>query len=262
MSFIRLDVALFQKGLCTSRTTAQKAIAQGQVFVNDSPAVKASLMVTDADIFRVDSPDHYVSRGAYKLLAALQAFPISVNQLLCADIGASTGGFTQVLLEKGARHVYAIDVGSNQLAQQLQDDLRVTSIEHCNARALQNDSLPAPVDCIVYDVSFISATLLLPAMRRIAHENAWIIGLIKPQFEAGRQAIGKKGIVKKPSDHLRSICAIRNSAEQNGLFMTALIPSPILGGDGNREYLCLLQPEGNSVSESTIQAVVEQACKA
>lgn len=257
---IRADAALFQRGLVQSRTAAQKAIAEGRAYANGKLITKASEKFSeDAELSIEAREEEYVSRGAYKLVGALDAFGIDPNGCVCADIGASTGGFTQVLLRRGARRVYAIDVGVNQLAQELLHDERVISMENCNARALQAESLPEQVDLVVYDVSFISATLLYDAMLNIGKDSLKIVGLIKPQFEAGRQAIGKNGIVKKPQDHIHSILRCRDAADVRGLRMTNVMVSPIHGGDGNTEYLCLLEKEGVSVSDETIKRCVQAA---
>lgn len=257
---MRADAALFQRGLCSSRTAAQRAIAEGRAFADGVCISKSSDKVSaDALLYIEPAAEEYVSRGAYKLLGALQAFGMPVQGLVCADIGASTGGFTQVLLKSGAERVYAIDVGDNQLAPELREDSRVICMEHCNARALQSNSLPEQVDLIVYDVSFISATLLYDAMCAISKPDARVIGLIKPQFEAGREAIGKNGIVKRPQDHERAILRCRDAAAARGFCMQALTLSPIHGGDGNIEYLCLLAPDGTPVSDSAIRECVRAA---
>ena len=257
---IRADAVLFQSGLVQSRTAAQKAIAEGRAYANGKLITKASEKLSENAELSIEArEEEYVSRGAYKLVGALDAFGIDPNGCVCADIGASTGGFTQVLLRRGARRVYAIDVGVNQLAQELLHDERVISMENCNARALQAESLPEQVDLVVYDVSFISATLLYDAMLNIGKDSLKIIGLIKPQFEAGRQAIGKNGIVKKPQDHIHSILRCRDAADVRGLRMTNVMVSPIHGGDGNTEYLCLLEKEGVSVSDETIKRCVQAA---
>lgn len=257
---IRADVALFQNGLVQSRTAAQKAIEEGRAFADEKQILRASEKLSSEAVLQViPKEEDYVSRGAYKLLGALKAFRVDVNGLVCADIGASTGGFTQVLLRSGAKRVYAIDVGENQLAGELREDERVISMEHCNARALQADSLGEPVDLIVYDVSFISATLLYDAMLAISADDVKIVGLIKPQFEAGRQAIGKNGIVKKPSDQEMAICRCRDAARVKGLVMSQLIVSPIHGGDGNIEYLCLIEKYGEQVTDELIRTCVKEA---
>lgn len=257
---LRADAALYQRGLVSSRTLAQRAIAEGRVFADGRKIAKSSEKVADESVLTVTPrEEEYVSRGAYKLIGALDAFGLDPQGLVCADIGASTGGFTQVLLRRGAQRVYAIDVGENQLAADLRADDRVISMENCNARALSETSLPEKVDLIVYDVSFISATLLYEAMKAIGKPELKIVGLIKPQFEAGRQAIGKNGIVKRPADHEKSIYRCRDAALQLGLQMTDLIVSPIHGGDGNTEYLCMLSTDGTSVMDESVKECVKSA---
>ncbi len=261
MPDMRADAALFQQGLVPSRTAAQRAIEEGRAFANGKRIDKPSQKVTETDALHVERGDEFVSRGAYKLIGALEAFSVDPKGMVCADIGASTGGFTQVLLKNGAKKVYAIDVGDNQLAPELRADPRVVSMEHCNARTLQEDSLPDKAELIVYDVSFISATLLFDAMRLIGSESVCVIGLIKPQFEAGRQAVGKNGIVKKPSDHEMAIRRSKEAAALSGFAMTKLAVSPIQGGDGNIEYLCLLERTGLPVSDEAIKQIVQIAHK-
>lgn len=258
---IRADALLYQKALCPSRTAAQRAIEERRVFADGRKIIKSSEKLSPDTILRVEAPEEeYVSRGAYKLIGALNAFGLDVSGLVCADLGASTGGFTQVLVKNGAQRVYAIDVGDNQLAPILRTDPRVISMENCNARNLSEDSLPEPVDLIVYDLSFISATLLYDAMRAIGSKHVRVIGLIKPQFEAGRQAVGKNGIVKHPSDHERAILRCRDAAQIRGFQMTELSVSPIHGGDGNIEYLCLLETcEEGAISDSQVKECVKHA---
>lgn len=257
---MRIDAALFQRGLVSSRTAAQRAIEDGRVFIDDQKITKASEKVSEETVIRLmPKEEEYVSRGAYKLVGALDAFGVEPEGTVCADIGASTGGFTQVLLRRGADRVYAIDVGQNQLAEELKCDPRVVSMENCNARALRSDSLPEQVDLIVYDVSFISATLLYDAMIAIGKPDLCIVGLIKPQFEAGRQAIGKNGLVKKASDHENAIFRCRDAANARGMVMSKIIVSPIQGGDGNIEYLCLISKSGTAVSDNEIKKCVQKA---
>lgn len=257
---MRADVALFQRGLVSSRMAAQRAIEQGRAFADDRQILKPSEGVSANTMLRVTAAqEEFVSRGAYKLMGALDSFGVDPKGLVCADLGASTGGFTQVLLRHGAKKVYAIDVGENQLAQELREDARVISMEKCNARALQADNLPEQVDLVVYDVSFISATLLFDAMQAISKPDARIIGLIKPQFEAGKGAIGKNGIVKRAADHEKAIDRCREAALQHGWNMTALIVSPIRGGDGNIEYLCLLECRDAAISDKLIHECVRKA---
>ena len=255
----RADTALFEAGLAPSRTAAQRVIAEGRAFCGAARILRASERVDPGSLRVEPSGEEYVSRGAYKLIGALDAFAVSPEGLVCADIGASTGGFTQVLLRRGAARVYAVDVGTAQLAPALRADPRVVVMENTNARTLTAQSLPERADLIVYDVSFISATLLYPAMRAILRPGGRIVGLIKPQFEAGREAVGKGGIVRSAQARERSIHRCRDASREAGLVMRSVIPSPIEGGDGNREYLCLLQadaPWETEVSDAVVHACV------
>ncbi len=179
----------------------------------------------------------YVSRAALKLLAALEAFPLEVKGRVCVDIGASTGGFTQVLLEHGAARVHAVDVGHGQLADSLRNDPRVICLEGLNARNLTEAHIPEPPDIIVSDVSFISLTIALPPVLALARPSAQLRALVKPQFEAGPEHVGKGGIVRDERVHREVLERIRTWLETEGWEVTGIIPSPITGSDGNREYL-------------------------
>ena len=236
---VRLDQLLVSRGFFESRSRARDAIARGTVTVAGTMAAKAGQMVEeDAEIVVDDPAQAYVSRAALKLVAALDHFGLSPEGLRCLDIGASTGGFTQVLLERGARHVTALDVGHGQLDRRLRDDPRVTSLEGLNARELRAEMLDTPVQAVVSDVSFISLKLALPAALALAEPGAWLSALVKPQFEAGREAIGKGGILKDPSMGPRIAADLEGWLNSLGGWRSlGVIPSPIAGGDGNREYL-------------------------
>lgn len=236
----RLDRALFSLGLTRSRTLASELILAGRVFVNGVTAVKAGTKVSQGSLLEVTLADLYVSRAAHKLLRALDNFGVNPSGKLALDLGASTGGFTQVLLERGARAVQAIDVGHGQLASELREDERVRVVEGCNARELTADSLAqrtgvleAP-EVIVADLSFISLSLILPAIARVAAPSADLLLLIKPQFEVGRV---RDGIVSDPRLRAEAVRSVLRSAAENGLAARALARSPILGGHGNQEYL-------------------------
>jgi 23S rRNA (cytidine1920-2'-O)/16S rRNA (cytidine1409-2'-O)-methyltransferase len=235
----RLDQVLVSRGLFNSRSRARDAIERGTVRVGDAVAVKAGQMVDETVAITVDDPAQaYVSRAALKLIAALDHFRLSPEGLSCLDVGASTGGFTQALLERSANRVVALDVGRDQLDHRLRSDPRVTNLEGLNARDLTSRDLPMPVQAIVSDVSFISLKLALPPALALAASGAWLVALVKPQFEAGREAIGKGGIVKDPS--LGPVVATDLEQWLNSLGgwqSLGVIPSPIAGGDGNREYL-------------------------
>jgi len=234
----RLDEELVARGLYPSRARAGDTIRRGAVQVSGKPVTKAGQPVAaDAIISLNDAAQAYVSRAALKLIHALDHFKFSAQGRECLDIGASTGGFTQVLLERGAAHVAAIDVGHDQMAQSLRDDSRVTLIEGLNARDLTAAHLKGPPDLIVADVSFISLKLALPPALALAKPGAKLMALIKPQFEAGRDRIGKGGVVVGDDIHA-TICAdIAQWIDAQDWRVIGVTPSPIEGGDGNREFL-------------------------
>ena len=240
---LRLDKLLVERGLAESRTKAQALVMAGVVLVNDQRASKPSdTVAADAQI-RVkggdDPTSRYVGRGGLKLEKALRDFEIDVNGLDCLDVGASTGGFTDCLLQHGARHVLAIDVGHNQIDWRLRTDSRVEVRERVNARYLQPDDFPTRFDLAVMDVSFISATKIMPAIVPLLKPAGRLIVLIKPQFEVGRGEVGKGGIVRDPQQHARVIEEVNRAAEQLGLQVKRVIESPIQGADGNVEFLAL-----------------------
>ena len=234
----RLDELLVQRGLYSSRSRARDAIARGTVRIDGVLATKpAQNTHADSQIEVVDEGQKYVSRSALKLKHGLNFFAIDPKNLNCLDIGASTGGFTQVLLEHGARHVTAIDVGHGQFDTSLQSDLRVTSIEGLNSRDLTADHLKHSINLIACDVSFISLKLALPAALAIVESGAQLIALIKPQFEAGRDAVGRGGIVSDPHEHERVCKEISEFLTAENWQVTGISPSSIEGGDGNKEFL-------------------------
>ena len=238
-TLLRLDQLLVQRRFFESRSRARDAIERGTVAVAGKVATKAGQMVDeDAEIVVDDPAQAYVSRAALKLTAALDHFELSPEGLSCLDVGASTGGFTQVLLQRGAANVTAIDVGHGQLDRRLRDDPRVTNIEGLNARDLTQRDLPAPAQAVVSDVSFISLRLALPRALELAEPGAWLAALVKPQFEAGRGAIGKGGILKDPSSGPVIAADLETWLNSLGGWQSlGVIPSPIAGGDGNQEYL-------------------------
>jgi len=239
----RLDAAVVARRLARSRTAAAKLIADGRVTVDGKPAVKASAQVDDGSEIVVALPDHYVSRGAHKLIAALDAFDVQPRDRLALDLGASTGGFTQVLLERGARHVLAVDVGHGQLSVPVKGDPRVSNIEGVNARYLTAEQLRAASgvaespDLVVGDLSFISLGHVLPAVREVAAPEADFVLLIKPQFEVGRTGV-REGIVRDPVLRADAVSGVLWAAWDVGLGTAGLVPSPIAGTHGNQEYLC------------------------
>lgn len=235
----RLDKIIFQKGLVDSRHKAQALVMAGKVRVNGETAHKAGQPVDfDAEIEISDNPCPFVSRGGLKLAAGLDFFGVEPDGLICADIGASTGGFTDCLLQRGAAKVYAIDVGYGQLAWKLRQDERVAVMERTNARHLKPGDLADPIDMTVIDASFISLTILIPPVLPFFAEEKQIMALIKPQFEAGRESVGKGGVVRDPLIHERVIAGIKEFSEKVGLVCHGVCPSPILGPKGNQEFLC------------------------
>jgi 23S rRNA (cytidine1920-2'-O)/16S rRNA (cytidine1409-2'-O)-methyltransferase len=232
----RADVLLVERGEFLSRARAQAAIEAGLVRVNGEILRKASMMIAEDAAIEADAPHPWVSRGGVKLAAALDAFKLDPQGLVCLDVGASTGGFTDVLLSRGARLVYAIDVGRDQLDARLRADNRVIAHEALDARKLKKDLFTAPPQAIVCDVSFISLSLVLPHVLPLAERTAWLAALIKPQFEVGRSRL-KKGVVKDVAD-LREACdAIVACVERLGWTSLGVIDSPILGGEGAQEFL-------------------------
>ena len=255
----RLDAALAARGLARSRTHAAGLIAEGRVRVDGRAVVKASTAVADDTEIAVDGGDHYVSRGAHKLLAALDGFDVPATDRLALDMGASTGGFTQVLLERGARRVLAVDVGHGQLAPQLAGDPRVVSVEGFNVRHMTAQTLAeatgerARPDLIVGDLSFISLDLVLPAVAETTAPHADVLLLVKPQFEVGRTAV-KGGLVTSPVARIDAVERTLWSAHDAGLGTLGILPSPLLGTHGNAECLVHLAPgRGTDPSEWTEQ---------
>lgn len=234
---VRLDVLLVARGLAESRDWAQRLIRAGEVRVNGELLTHPDRRVDANASVELIAPPKYVSRGGFKLEAALDYFGVDPRGLVCADVGSSTGGFTDCLLQRGAARVYAIDVGSNQLHWRLRNDPRVIAMEGVNARYLF--TLPEPVDLVVIDVSFISLRLIAPTAGAWLREGGCMIALIKPQFEAGRSQVGKGGIVRDPQVHEQVVGEVCAHMAQRGWQTGGVIPSPILGADGNREFLAL-----------------------
>ncbi len=242
---MRADVWLVQAGYFASRTAAQNAIAEGKVTLDGKPIRRpAEPIEGDDHSVTLADPMPYVSRGGLKLAGALDAFAIDVKDLRAIDIGASTGGFTDVLLKRGAAHVTALDTGVDQLHPSLRSDPRVLTLEHCNARNLAACPIAPPYDIAVMDVSFISQTYILPGIAEILSPGGLAVTLIKPQFEAGREALGHGGIVRREADRMNAILRVLACAAEHHLAAQGLIRSPIDGGDGNHEYLvCLVRQD-------------------
>jgi 23S rRNA (cytidine1920-2'-O)/16S rRNA (cytidine1409-2'-O)-methyltransferase len=232
----RLDQLLVERGLAESRAKAQALILAGEVFVDGQKAEKPGHAVLVESRIEIAGRLPYVSRGGLKLAAALERFAIQVEGRVCLDAGASTGGFTDCLLQRGALRVYAIDVGTGQLDWKLRTDPRVVLCEGLNARYLRFEDVGERVDLAVCDVSFISATLILPALAPLLKDRGEMVILVKPQFEVGRGQVGKGGIVRDPQLHAEACARVEQAARQLGL-ETRLMESPILGAEGNREFL-------------------------
>lgn len=235
----RLDQMMVRRGLARTRSRARDIILQGQVKIAGEVASKpGQIVAADAEITLQDGADRYVSRGAHKLIAALDEFGFDPQGLNALDIGASTGGFTQVLLERGAAHVTAVDVGTDQMADEIRSDPRITNLEGVDARNLNSESVAGDIGAIVADVSFISLTKVLPAVLPLAAPGCWLVALVKPQFEVGPKGIGKGGIVRDEATRIAAIDAVRDwIAVKPGWDIRGIIESPIKGGDGNQEYL-------------------------
>lgn len=234
---IRLDKLLFEKKLAPTRQKAQALIGAGQVMVNNKLADKAGAMVEDSCIIEVKESCPFVSRGGYKLEAGLQFFDINPAGLICLDVGASTGGFTDCLLQHDALKVYSVDVGYGQLAWELRQDPRIVVMERTNARYLTKENFAEPINLAVIDASFISLKLLIPPLLPFFRENISILALIKPQFEVGRGKVGKGGVVRDPALHQEVIDEIIDFCTTLELKSCGVTPSPILGPKGNKEFL-------------------------
>ena len=238
----RLDQLVYELGFTESRERARTTIMSGLVFVNGNRVDKPGTAVSpDARIEVRGEALPFVSRGGFKLDKALKVFPVDPAGKICLDCGASTGGFTDVLLQHGAAKVYAVDVGYGQLAWKLRTDERVVNLERTNLRYVTREQIPDPIDLAVMDVSFISIRLIIPALRQLLKPEADLICLIKPQFEAGRDDVGKKGVVRDSEVHVRVVSDILAFAENEGLSVLGLDFSPIRGPEGNIEYICHLK---------------------
>ena len=254
----RLDVALVARGLAESREKAQALIVAGLVTIDGKPAQKSAELVGPGAALTVERSDGFASRGGEKLEHALATFQIRVDGLVCLDAGASTGGFTDVLLRRGARRVYAVDVGHGQLDWRLRGDPRVAVMERTNIRTLA--SLPEPIDLAVADLSFISLRLALPPVARLARPGAPIVVLVKPQFEAGKDQVPRGGVVRDPAVHRRVLLDLWAWTLANGLAPRGLTPSPIRGPAGNVEFLLWLTNQPPASDDAALaEAAVEAA---
>ncbi len=253
----RLDLLLVERDLVESREQARRLIMAGEVLVNEQVSDKPGRTVPVDAAIRVRTPMPYVSRGGQKLAAALAAFDLPLADAVALDVGASTGGFTDCLLQAGVARVYAVDVGYGQLAWKLRSDPRVVALERTNIRHLEQLPDGVLADIAVIDASFISLELVLPATLRLVQPNAHIVALIKPQFEAGQADVGKGGVVRDARVHRRVLRATCELAAAQGLHVAGLIPSPLLGPAGNVEFLIWLRRTGTAVPD--LDALIEQA---
>ena len=259
----RLDQLVFDLGYTESRERAKTTIMSGLVFVNGQRADKPGMPVSpEAKIEVRGEALPFVSRGGFKLDKALKAFPVVAEGKVCIDCGASTGGFTDVLLQHGAARVYAVDVGYGQLAWKLRTDDRVVNLERTNLRYLTREQIPEPIELAVMDVSFISIKLVLPAVKELLLPGADVICLIKPQFEAGREEVGKKGVVKDSKVHCEVIHNILDFAPRIGLSVQGLDYSPIKGPEGNIEYICHLKNGSFDSASPDVEALVKASHEA
>ena len=240
----RLDILMVEKGLAPSREKAKALIMAGDVYIKEVKYDKAGQLVDVESEITVRRQMPYVSRGGFKLEKAMQLFPIDLQGKVCMDIGASTGGFTDCMLQNGAAKVYSVDVGYGQLAWKLRTDERVVNLERTNIRYITEEQIPQPVDFMSVDVSFISLRLVLPAVQPFLKADGAVVALIKPQFEAGREKVGKKGVVRDPKVHKEVIQTIYDFVLELGWIPTGLTYSPIRGPEGNIEYLLYIKPHG------------------
>ena len=256
----RLDVLLVKRGLAESREKAKAVIMSGIVYVDGQKEDKAGQTFADSANIEVrGSTLKYVSRGGLKLEKAMECFDVSVKDKVCMDIGASSGGFTDCMLQNGAKKVYAVDVGHGQLAWKLRNDTRVVVMEKTNIRYVKPEDIGESIDFASIDVSFISLSKVLPAAYNLLGERGEIVALIKPQFEAGREKVGKKGVVREKSTHIEVIQNCFAYAKENGFFVRELEFSPVKGPEGNIEYLYHLVKSGDVDSDIDIEAVVNTA---
>jgi 23S rRNA (cytidine1920-2'-O)/16S rRNA (cytidine1409-2'-O)-methyltransferase len=259
MSRVRLDILLMQRGIFDSRERARAAIMSGEVFVEGRRAEKPGAAVDERLAVEYRGGRKYVSRGGLKLEKALDFFGIEPRGRVCLDCGASTGGFTDCLLQRGAARVYAVDVGYGQLAWSLRTDGRVTAIERTNVRYITPGIIPEKIDIAVADVSFISLALVLPAVRPLVAEGGEAVCLIKPQFEAGRDKVGKRGVVRDAQTHMEVLRGFESGARSAGFALRGLTFSPIKGPEGNIEYLGLLSAGGAESADCDVAETVRLA---
>lgn len=250
---IRLDVAVFEQGYAPSREKAKAIIMAGQVYVNNQKVDKAGTEIKEDDVLEVRGNTlKYVSRGGLKLEKAMQEFPIDLNGKICMDVGASTGGFTDCMLMNGAVKVYSVDVGYGQLAWKLRCDERVVNLERTNFRYVTDEQIKDKIQFSSVDVSFISLKHILPNLNKLLSDDGQAVCLIKPQFEAGKEKVGKKGVVREKSVHLEVVNNVVNMAVENGFSVKGLQFSPIKGPEGNIEYLIYLCKDENPSTDLSV----------
>lgn len=253
----RLDVEVCERGYCETRSKAAALIMEGKVYVNGQKALKSGVMVKASDKLEVRGEKMpFVSRGGYKLQKAMQVFPISLQDNVCMDIGASTGGFTDCMLQSGAKKVYSVDVGYGQLAWSLRTDERVVNMERTNFRYLTTEDIDELLDFASVDVSFISLKIILPVLYTLLKENGSAVCLIKPQFEAGKDSVGKKGVVRDPKVHEAVVETITEFAKETGFSVKGLDFSPIKGPEGNIEYLMYIVKTPNASVEYHVEELI------
>jgi len=255
LSAARLDVWLAERGLAASREKAQALVMAGRVRVDGRPALKAGAAVKAEALVEVVPGPAHVGRGALKLAGGLDSFGVDVMGLVALDVGASTGGFTEVLLSRGARRVYAVDAGRAQLHESLRQDPRVVSLERTNARYLSVEIIPDPCGIAVMDVSFISVLKILPALPAVLSAEAPVVVLVKPQFEVGKEQVGRGGLVRDPALHRNALLAVARGAQSLRYAVVAACASPIFGQDGNREFFLHLTSGSPAMDDSCLSAL-------
>jgi len=261
MPKVRLDLLLVERGLAESRAKAQALVMAGQVRVDGQVEFKASAQIAPEAHIDLEMGPRFVSRGGDKLEAALLAFPMDVSGRICVDVGASTGGFTDCLLQRGATEVVAVDVGRGQLAWTLREDPRVRVLERTNLRHLELAEIGEPAELATADLSFISLVLVAPALVRLTAATADLVVLVKPQFEVGRAQVGRGGIVRDPALHLQVLTEVAASAAGLGYAVKAVCPSPIRGTEGNREFFLHLQAEGAALAPEALEAAMVEVTR-
>ncbi len=255
----RLDTLIWERGLAPSRAQAQALVMAGAIAVDGQCVTQAGTRVArQADLTLLKPPSRYVSRGGDKLAAALETFAVDVTDRIALDIGASTGGFTDCLLQAGARRVHAVDVGYGQLHWQLRTDSRVVIYERTNARYLQPEDLPDRADILTIDVAFISLRLVLPTLVTLLASNADVVALVKPQFEVGKGQVGKGGVVRDPNQHYQALVNALTAAQDCGLGVQAGRSSPLLGPKGNREFLAHCRLHAEQLSPAQLKTLCAQ----